>query len=191
MIIIGITGTLGAGKGTIVEYLTDKKDFIHYSVRGYLIEEIKNRGLKVNRDSMVVVANDLRANHSPSFLVEELYKLAEKSGKNCIIESIRTPGEIEVLTQKENFHLLAVDAMPEIRYDRIKIRNSETDDISFNTFVENEKREMNSSDSNKQNLSKCIEAADFRLNNDERIEILHGQIEEILRKINIKKKNGR
>ena len=60
MIIIGITGTIGAGKGTIVEYLTDKKGFTHYSVRSFLIDEIKKRGFEVNRDSMVLVANDLR-----------------------------------------------------------------------------------------------------------------------------------
>ena len=33
-IIIGITGTLGAGKGTVVEYLK-KKSFKHYSVRSF------------------------------------------------------------------------------------------------------------------------------------------------------------
>ena len=31
MIIIGITGTLGAGKGTIVEYLVEKKSL--YTIR--------------------------------------------------------------------------------------------------------------------------------------------------------------
>ena len=44
MIIIGITGTLGAGKGTIVDYLCKKRGFLHYSVREFLVEEIKNRG---------------------------------------------------------------------------------------------------------------------------------------------------
>ena len=37
--IIGITGTLGAGKGAVVEFLK-QKDFKHYSVRNFLIEEI-------------------------------------------------------------------------------------------------------------------------------------------------------
>ena len=52
MIIIGITGTLGAGKGTIVDYLVKNKGYHHYSVRAYLTEEIKRRNLPVNRDSM-------------------------------------------------------------------------------------------------------------------------------------------
>ena len=44
MIIIGITGTLGAGKGTIVDYLVQEKGFKHYSVRNYLIKEIEKGG---------------------------------------------------------------------------------------------------------------------------------------------------
>ena len=82
MIIIGITGTLGAGKGTIVDYLVSKKGFVHYSVRAYLIKEIKKRNLPVNRDSMTIVANELRAKHSPSFITDQLFIQTKKSGKN-------------------------------------------------------------------------------------------------------------
>ena len=110
MIIIGITGTLGAGKGTIVDYLVNQNNFNHYSVRDYLIREVEKRKLPVNRDSFVIVANDLRARHSPSYIVEELYQKALKSGQDCVIESIRTPGEVESLQKKGNFYLFAVDA---------------------------------------------------------------------------------
>ena len=54
MIIIGITGTLGAGKGTIVDYLIKTKGFTHYSVRAFITKEIEKRKLPVNRDSMVI-----------------------------------------------------------------------------------------------------------------------------------------
>ena len=48
MKIIGITGTLAAGKGTVVEYLVERKWFAHYSVRGFLTEEIKKRNLPLD-----------------------------------------------------------------------------------------------------------------------------------------------
>ncbi|MCD6091834.1 MAG: AAA family ATPase [Bacteroidales bacterium] len=183
MIIIGITGTLGAGKGTIVDYLVNQKKIAHYSVRAYLIHEIEKLGLPNNRDSMTLVANRLRAENSPSFITDELYKEALKSGKTAIIESIRTPGEIESLRSKGKFYLLAVDADPEIRYERIVQRASETDKISFETFLANEAREMNSHDINKQNLKKCIELADFAFDNNGDFALLHQQVEQVISKI--------
>jgi len=84
------------------------------------------------------------------------------------------------LRSKGGFLLIAIDADPEIRYNRIKLRQSETDHIDYNTFLENEQREMNSSDPNQQNLSKCIELADFRLFNNGTIDQLNRELEEIL-----------
>ncbi|MCA9478091.1 MAG: AAA family ATPase [Nanoarchaeota archaeon] len=190
-LIIGITGTLGAGKGTIVDYLVEHKGFAHYSVRAFLIEEIKERGLPNNRDSMVLVANDLRARYSPSYIVEQLYEQALARGKPAIIESIRAVGEVEKLKEKKNFFLLSVDATPEIRYRRIQARKSSTDDVTFNEFVANEKREMTTSDPNKQNISACMKQADFSLDNNESFEHLYGQVEEILQVIQKKEKESK
>lgn len=180
MQIIGITGTIGAGKGTVVDYLIQKYNYKHFSVRGFLLEEIKNRGLDPIRDNMVIVANDLRAKYKPSYIVEQLYLKAIKSGTDCIIESVRNIGEVEALRQKDNFKLIAVDALPEIRYKRITNRKSETDNISFAKFLEDEALEMTSKDKTKQNLLECIKLADVIFNNNESVEDLYNQIERFL-----------
>ncbi|MBO4599316.1 MAG: AAA family ATPase, partial [Bacteroidales bacterium] len=166
MITLGITGTLGAGKGTIVDYLVKQKGFVHYSVRAFITDEINRRGLPVNRDSMTLVGNDLRAAHSPSWIVEQLYEQAQASGCNCIIESVRTTGEVDALRGKPNFYLFAVDADPRVRYDRAVLRGSETDHISYETFLANEQREMDNTDPAKQYLRACIQQADFRFDNN-------------------------
>lgn len=183
MIIIGITGTLGAGKGTIVDYLVDEKKFNHFSVRSFLLERIKSLNLPENRDSMVQLANELRMNNSPSHIVDQLYKRAKALGNNAIIESIRTPGEINSLRKKGVFYLFAVDADPKLRFERIKLRKSETDHVGFSTFIENEKREMTSTDPNKQNLRECIEKADYRFDNNGTIEDLLQNVDLIISEI--------
>lgn len=183
MIIIGITGTLGAGKGTVVEYLVSHYGFKHYSARSYISEEIERRGLPVNRDNMVTVANDLRAKHNPAFVVEELYKQAVQTNSNAVIESVRTVGEVEFLKNQPNFYLLAVDADEQSRYQRISLRKSTTDFISYDKFLEDEKLEMASSDSTKQNLLECIQKADFVLSNDGPLMDLQNQIDKIINKI--------
>ncbi|MES2780370.1 MAG: AAA family ATPase [Bacteroidota bacterium] len=183
MKIIGITGTIGAGKGTIVDYLTSRHGFKHYSVRGYLIKIIEQRGMPVNRDSMVVVANELRANNKPSFIAEELFNEAFQHGGNCIIESIRTVGEITELKSKGNFTLFSVDADRKIRYERIVKRGSETDMVSYETFEENEEREMKADDPNKQNVGACMKLADIHFLNDGTFDELYQQVDSALGKL--------
>ncbi len=180
--IIGITGTLGAGKGTIVEFLLGK-GFKHYSVRDYLTREINKQDLPLNRDSMTKVANELRAANSPSFIVEELYKEAEKAGGDAIIESIRTIGEVKNLQTKNEFYLFAVDCNIQKRYKRITSRGSATDSVSFEEFQNSEKQEMSSTDPNKQNLGKCIEMANYVFANNESIEDLNKKIKRVLDEI--------
>lgn len=185
MVIIGITGTLGAGKGTVVEYLVNNKGFEHFSARGLLIEELEKRGLEKVRDNMVIVANELREKFGSSYVADELFKRALVKGKDAVIESLRTVGEIESLRDKGKFVLLAVDADSKLRYERVLSRMSSTDNVSFEKFLADEQLEMESTDLNKQNLKKCIEMADFVLENNRTIDDLNKKIEEILEIIQI------
>jgi dephospho-CoA kinase len=178
--IIGITGTSGSGKGTIAEYLIKQRNFKHYSARAFIVEEIVRRGLTVDRNSMIEVANDLRAKHGPACVVEELYRQALACEGDSIIESIRSVGEVEAMKGKKDFYLLAVDANINLRYERILSRGNATDGVSFEQFVEQERREMGSTDPNKQNIAECIRLADYLVVNDDSVEDLNKKIEEIL-----------
>lgn len=186
-IIIGITGTIGAGKGTIVDYLVKNKGVIHFSAREDVInKEIEKRGLPITRDNMVLVANDLRKNYGPSYVAEELFKMAQNSPKSCVLESLRTVGEIKSLKKKGKFYLFAVDAKQKTRYDRIQIRNNaQSDNVSLEKFIEQEETEMKSDDPNKQNLMKCISMADYTLDNNGTFEDLYRQIDDLVEKLNI------
>lgn len=182
MIVIGITGTIGAGKGTVVSYLTERYAFAHYSVRVFLEREINRRGLSPTRDSMVAVSNELREKYHPGYIIECLYNEARRAGVPAVIESIRTTGEIDVLARSSDtvFHLLAVDASQKLRYERIVRRKLSTDNISFDTFISDEAREMQSTDPNKQNLSGCMMRAEIVLHNDGTKEALYAQVDDAL-----------
>ncbi len=183
MLIIGITWTLGAGKGTVVEYLVEKYGFQHFSVRAYLIEKMLQKGMPNNRDSMVIMGNELREKYGPGFIASDLYTKAEETGKNTVIESVRTVGEIKTFKEKWPFYLFAVEADPGIRYERIWARGSETDHVPYTTFIENEEREMNSDDPNKQNLQACIDLADYVIENNGTIDELRQQVDKIMKQI--------
>ncbi len=165
--IIGLTGTNAAGKGTIVDFLKEK-GFEHYTVRGYLTQQLEKIGLSINRPNMIDLANKLREQHGPSYIVEQLCEQA-KTKENAIIESIRCPGEITALRQRSGFLLFGIDADPLIRYKRAIARASETDrNKSYLTFLTEEQMENDNKEPFKQNLIKCLEEADiFFLNNGE------------------------
>jgi len=183
MIVIGLTGTIGAGKDTVVDYLIKNENFEHFSVRKFLIKELKIRKIPVNRDTMRQLANELREKNGASYIVEKLYSEAIKTKKNAIIESIRTVGEVEALKKNDNFFLIAIDADPKIRYERIRQRGSETDDIDYATFIAQENEEMKNEDPNKQNISKCIELADYYIENNGTFQQLYDQVDAIMKEI--------
>lgn len=183
--IIGITGTDGAGKGTVVEYLIKEKGFIHYSARKLYLREVEKRGLGRSRANMRIVANDFRAKFGNNYLVAEYLKRAKDEGsKNSIIESIRATAEAETLKDNRGM-LLAVDADQKVRYERISKRASESDHISFEEFIEHEKLEMDDPDPHGMQKAKVMEMADYTLTNNNSVEELYKKVEIVLQKIGL------
>lgn len=184
--ILGITGTLGAGKGTVVEYLVAHKGFTHFAVSDtFLAGEAIKRNLVPDRITRRDIANEFRAK-GPTALMEEVYKLAHDAiemGKDVIIEPQHTVAEVTFIQEKGGT-VLAVDADVRVRYERIAKRGSEKDKVTFEQFDAEQKHEMASNDPNKNNLGDAVASADYTISNDGTLEALHAQIEEILGKIN-------
>lgn len=178
--LIGITGTDGAGKGAVVSYLVEKKGFVHYSARAILEEEFKRRGIESNRVNMRFLANELRAKHGNDYVVSYfLKKIAEEKPKDAVIESIRATAEVETLKANDGV-LLAVDADRLLRYERITGRRSSSDKVTFDEFVAHEELEMNDPDPNGMQKAEVIKMADHTIMNDGTMEELRVQIEEFL-----------
>ena len=85
---------------------------------------------------MSLVANALRAEHAPDYIVARLVERAQKGGKDCIVESVRTSREVDCL-RRLGVSLLAVDADPKLRYAHVVVRGGgSTDQISYEQFVD-------------------------------------------------------
>ena len=179
--IIGIAGTLGAGKGTVVKYLLETRGFRHYSARKFLLTEITRRDLPAAvRDNMSLVANDLRSKYGAGYIIEQLFEQAQKAGGDAVIESLHTQSEAEFLKSNKAL-VLGVDADIKTRYERILKRESETDHVTFEKFLEDNKREIASDDPKKHNIQKVIDMADVKLTNNGTPEELFLQVEETLK----------
>ncbi len=176
--LIGITGTNGSGKGAVVDYLVASKSFSHYSAKAIINEELQARHLPRTRDTIRAVANDLRREHGPAYLIECLYNQASQD-TNAVMESIRTIGEAEFLKSKGAL-ILAIDADRKLRYERIVLRDAEVDSVSFEEFCANEDQEMASADPWDMNVFGVMQLADARIANDGTLEELHARVDEAL-----------
>lgn len=164
--LIGITGTDGAGKGTVVEYLVKQKGYLHYSGRGYLTRELNARGLEANRAHLREMGNEFRAKYGNGYLVSvALRQVHEEAWPYLIIESIRAVAEVEALKAAGGV-LLAVDADVSVRYERIVGRGSASDRVSFEEFVAQEALEMNDPDPHGMQKAKVLAMADYTVMNN-------------------------
>lgn len=183
--ILGITGTNGAGKGTVVEYLVREKGYLHYSVRDAITEEIERRGLPVNRTTLNEVGTDLRRKFGPTYHTDRFFELITRKGvTDAVIESIRNPYEAKNIQEHGGF-MWVVDADKERRYQRIQKRATETDKVSFEEFEKQEEREMTSedpSDPSYMDIRAIFTIADARIVNDDSLEALEEQIESALQR---------
>jgi len=177
--IIGITGSDGAGKGTAVEYLKTK-GFSHYSVREFIVAEIERQGLPIDRNQMRLTANALRGEFGNDVVVKKAYERAQREGvKNVVIESLRATAEAEYLKAQGGI-LLAVDADVTTRYARVQERRSASDQVTFEEFTTHEALEKNDPDPSGMQKAKVMEMADDTIMNDGTVAELERQVESFL-----------
>lgn len=179
--LIGITGSFGAGKGFVSDYLVSKKGFTHLSARAFITEEIKRRGLPIDRDRMAVVANDLRKTNGPTYIFEQLVKQAKEHGGDSVVESVRAVAEARYIKDQGGL-VLGIDADPEVRYARTVKRGSETDQVSFAKWHAQELKESNTDDPTKQDIFGALKESDYIIMNSGSVSALKKEIDIFIQK---------
>jgi dephospho-CoA kinase len=160
----------------VVDYLVQKRGFAHYSAREFLMQEVQRRSLPDNRSSLRDVANDLRKEYGPAYVLEQLFAHAIEKGGDAVLESVRAVGEAEFLKSK-GVLIGAVDADRQIRYERVVLRGQGTDKVSFEDFCIQEDREMASTEPWDMNIFGVMAVSDFKIENNGTLEELHAQID--------------
>ncbi len=179
-LIIGITGTIGAGKGEAVNYLVQNCGFRHYSVRDFVVRELTKRNMPLDRPAMQVLSNELRNTHGGDYIVKKMIEEASMSGGDAIIESIRAQTEADYIKGLPHSFLLGIDAPASVRYERILKRGSVTDHITFEEFLAQEGTELTSQNPNNQNLQYCLQVSDAVVENDSSLEKFYEKIDAVM-----------
>jgi len=187
--IIGLTGKNAAGKGEAANCLK-LKGFVYYSLSDVIRDEATNRGMDHSRETLIKLGNELRQKFKPNYLAQQINRkikdeLSRNKNLDFVIDSIRSPFEVEELRKNKNFILVGIEAPAELRFERLLKRNRIGDTKTLEEFKSQEERENLKSDTNQQ-LDKTLGMADKVIVNDGTLEELKEKIYGLLIGLNKK-----
>lgn len=179
--IIGLTGSLAAGKGVVADFFK-KKGFVYLSLSDELREIVKEKKVQITRENLQFWGNKLREEKGSDFLARVVFnKIKNQEYKKAVVDGIRNPAEVDFLERNlRNFFLVAVDAPPLLRFRRMLSRNRESDPKTFEEFLKVDKKDKGIGEkSYGQGVAKCMKKAKFVLINDGTIEEVENKIERL------------
>lgn len=180
--VFGLVGPIGSGKGTLAGFL-ERKDFTRTSLSDRIREEIEKRGKSETRQILQDVGDDLRMKYGDGILAKMTAK-KYKNEQKLVIDSIRNPGEIEVLKKAFGAVIIGVTAPRRKRFELIRKRNRKGDVKTWREFLERDKREFSKkAHSHQIQMARCLEMADFVLKNDGTEKELLEKAEVLVKKI--------
>jgi len=177
VVLVGLTGRNASGKTTVVQWFAGRgvrTVSCSDSIRAWLAEQ----GIEESREALIEGGRELRRRGGSGILAEML--LEALGGGDAVIDSIRTPGEVEALRARDDFILIEVTAGADSRWARAQGRARPGDPADRATFVAQEESEEVASDEAGQALVATAEMADLILINEGTVDGLHEDLENLL-----------
>ena len=177
VVLVGLTGRNASGKTTVVQWFAGRgvrTVSCSDSIRAWLAEQ----GIEESREALIEGGRELRRRGGSGILAEML--LEALGGGDAVIDSIRTPGEVEALRARDDFILIEVTAGADSRWARARGRARPGDPADRATFVAQEESEEVASDEAGQALVATAEMADLILINEGTVDGLHEDLENLL-----------
>ncbi|AFN03160.1 hypothetical protein PFC_00935 [Pyrococcus furiosus COM1] len=188
-LIIGIAGKIAAGKTTVAKFL-EELGFCRISCSEPLVDiltgnispyswvpEVDFKG-EPTRENLIKLGRLLKEKYGEDILI----RLAVDKLRHCeniAIDGVRSIGEVEAI-KKMGGSLIYVEAKPEIRFERLKLRGAEKDK-GINSL-----EDLLKFDEWEESLYKTSElkkVADFIIVNEGSLEELKKEVEEIVRSL--------
>ncbi len=189
MKLYGLSGTNGAGKDHVGEFLASKHGYLFVSMTDMLRDEAKRRGLPVSREVLSTISAEWRRESDLGVLIDKSlahYEAQAKQYNGLVVASLRNPGETDRLHELGGT-LIWVDADPRVRYERVQ-RNAasrgraDEDNKTFEEFLAEQEREMHPiGDSATLNMAAVKAGADLTIiNNGNDIDSFEADVEKAL-----------
>lgn len=178
--IICFVGPMASGKDVAKKYLEEKYQALSFRFSSVLRDSLDCLGVEASRDNLINLSSWARDNFGNDLLAKAIAKKAEKTqAEIIIIDGARRKDDLIYLKNSENFHLIAIDADPKIRYERLVLRNENAGDDkkSYQDFLNDHQKETETS------IPETMAEAKFSIDNNTDLESLYKQLEEILKQL--------
>ncbi len=143
------------------------------SIRAWLSDQ----GVEPTRDALIEGGRELRRRGGGGVLAEMLLDILD--GDDAVVDSIRTPAEVEALRSRGDFVLIEVRADEGARWGRMVDRGRSGDPTEKSSFLAQEAAEAKAEDEAGQALDATARMADVSVLNDGTLEDLETKLEEI------------
>jgi dephospho-CoA kinase len=174
ILVIGLAGRIGCGKGTVAKYLVKKYDAQQFVYSDILSDILKRLHLPVTRSNLQKLGKGLREELGEKVLVNAMKgDLKEAKAEMRLIDGVRYVNEVDMLRTFPHNVLIFVDVPLEVRYERAKKRATRGEkELTLNEFKERDNA------TTEKELDKVKEMADYIIDNSGSIEQLHKQIDD-------------
>ncbi|MCP2506747.1 MAG: hypothetical protein NLN64_00420 [Candidatus Thalassarchaeaceae archaeon] len=174
--LIGLTGRNASGKSTLVNWFAEK-GLRSVSCSDSIREWLKNQNKEINRDSLIEGGRTLRKKGGGGILAEMLLEIID--GVDAVVDSIRTPMEVDVLRSRGDLILIEIKASEDQRWSRLQDRARPGDPLNKLLFKKQENKEIKSKDEAGQALDATALMADIQITNDGTIDDLYLKLDKI------------
>lgn len=178
-IILGFTGQIASGKGTVAEYLKEKYNASTYRFSTMLRDVLDRLYIEQSRENMQMISKVLRENFGEDVMAKVMAEdVKNDQGQVIVIDGIRRPDDVKYLKEVQGFVLVHIFSGMEKRLERIKARGENTDDNTktLEEFKADHEREA------EQKITEIASQAQEEIDNNGGFENLYKQLDNLIEK---------
>ena len=178
-LIFGFTGPMGSGKDTAANYLEEKYNGKNYSFSGMLSDVLRRYHLEINRDNLIKISEAMRNTFGEDVLAKTIARDLDNDTHPVVSTSnVRRMADIKYLSELPNFVLVAIDAEPKTRYERIVKRSQRSDEVdkTYEQFLADYER------STEITIPEVMSHATEKIDNNSTIEELYAKVDALVKK---------
>lgn len=179
-IIFGLVGPLASGKGAFKAYVEKKYGAKDCRFSSILRDVLTRIGVTIDRTNLQKVSTVLRANFGEDLLAKVIVNDARQIETDIVvIDGVRRFADIKFLKELEHFYLVAIEAEPKLRYERMITRNENVGDKdkTYEQFLLDNEAEAD------REIPEVMKQASFKIDNNGSWEEFYRQIDDLINKL--------